>query len=99
MGVLMKLTEARKLFYELRAQGRISIGIHAERDHKERMFTKTEIIYLIQHTKGRLSENNKFPTSIKGSFFYECKDDFGRNVEAAVLIKDNIIVVHIFRRV
>ena len=82
----MKLTEARKLFYELRAQGRISVGIHAERDHKERLFTKTEIIYLIQHTKGRLSENNKFPTSIKGSFFYECKDDFGRNVEAAVLI-------------
>ena len=44
------------------------------------MFTKTEIIYLIQHTKGRLSENNKFPTSNKGSFFMNVKDDFGREM-------------------
>lgn len=94
----MKLTEARKLFNLLRLQGKIQVGYHAEFDHKERLFTKTEIIYLIQHTKGRLSDNNRFPTSIKGSFLYECKDVLNRDVQAAVMLKDYIIVVHIFRR-
>ena len=95
----MKLTEARKLFNELRAQGKIIVGFHAANHHKERMFTEAEIKYLIQSTNGHLSENKKFPTSTKGSYFYECKDDLNRNVEAAILIKDNILVIHIFRRV
>ncbi len=88
----MKLKEARK-------QGKIFVGSHAEFDHKDRLFTKTEIKYLIQHTKGKLSDNDRFPTSVKSSFLYECKDDLGREVQAAVILKDNILVIHIFRRV
>ncbi len=95
----MNLKEARKLFNELRAQGKIRVGIHAEFHHKDRLFTKTEIINLIQHTKGYLSENKNFPTSVKGSFLYECKDDSRRDVQAAVMIKNDILVIHIFRRV
>ncbi|MBX9837182.1 MAG: hypothetical protein K2X69_02595 [Silvanigrellaceae bacterium] len=95
----MKLKEARKLFEELRRQGKIVVGSHAEFDHKDRLFTKEEIIYLIQQTKGKLSDNNRFPTSVKGSFLYECKDTSGRDVQAAIILKNSVLVIHIFRRV
>ncbi|WP_186650180.1 hypothetical protein [Fluviispira vulneris] len=95
----MKLTEARMLFNSLRSQGKISLSLHVQNDHKDRLFTNSEIIYLIQHTKGRLSDNNKFPSSVKGSFLYECKDELKRDVQAAIILKNDILVIHIFRRV
>ncbi len=95
----MKLKEARKLFNELRIQGKIVLTDHVINDHKERLFTIVEIYQLIQHTKGKLSDNNRFPTSTKGSFLYECKDNLNMDVQAAVVLKDNVIVIHIFRKV
>lgn len=95
----MKLTEARKLFDELRKQGKIQVKYHAIHEHPERGFTRAEIFYLVSETTGRLSHNNKFPTSVEGSFFYECKDRAHRNVEIALVLEDNIVVIHAFRRV
>lgn len=95
----MKLTEARTLFNTLRKQGKIRLTRHVLKDHQDRLFTKDEIFYLIQHTEGFLSDNNKSPTSAPGSFLYKCKDILGRDVQAAVMLEDNVIVIHIFRKV
>ena len=95
----MKLTEARKLFSELRKQRKIHLTHHVIHDHPERGFSRAELHYLVSETNGKLSHNTKFPTSVKDSFFYECKDSTGRNVEIAVVLENNIIVIHAFRRV
>ncbi len=95
----MRLNEARKLFNELREHGKITLSLHVKNDHKERLFNEKEIIYLIQHTKGKLVDNNKSPTATKGSFLYLCNDLSGRDVQAGVILKDDILVIHIFRRV
>lgn len=94
----MKLSDARKLFSELRKNGFIIVYPHAYRDHKERKFTEDEIKHLVIYANGFLSDNN-YPSAIDGSFLFTCKDDFNRKVEIAVLLENKIIVVHAFRKV
>ena len=95
----MKLTEARKLFFDLRKQRKIHLTYHVVHGHKERGFSREELHYLVLETNGKLSHNTKFPTSVEDSFFYECKDIARRNVEIALVLEDNIIVIHAFRRI
>jgi hypothetical protein len=94
----MKLTEARVVFEKIRKTAKIDVRSHVINDNKHRGFSLDEVYFLIRETKGKLSDNNKFPTSTEGSFFYECKDVVGRNVELAIIINDNIVVIHAFRR-
>jgi hypothetical protein len=95
----MKLTEARIEFERLRKLRRIVVGFHVKQDHKDRLFNEDEVKFLVAETKGLLTDNNKMPTAVPGSFMYFCKDLAGRNVEIAVMIEDNIVVIHAFRRI
>ena len=95
----MKLKEARVVFEQIRKTVKIDVRSHVLNDHIERGFSLDEIYYLIRENKGKLSDNNKFPTSTKGSFLYECKDIAERNVELALIIEDNIVVIHAYRRI
>lgn len=99
MNKKIKLTQARKIFNQLRKEGKIEIRKHAYKDYPEREFSDAEIRFLISETNGKLSDNNRFPTSTKGSFLYDCKDLRGRQCEFALLIENTLVVIHAFRRV
>lgn len=98
-GGCVKLKEARVVFERIRKNAEIDVRYHVLHHHKNRGFSLDEIYFLIRETKGKLSDNNKFPTSTKGSFFYECKDAAGRKVELGIIIENNIVVIHAYRRI
>lgn len=99
----MKLSEAKRLFAELR-QGPVIVKRHAYRDHPERKFTPTELVNLVKSASGRL-RNNTMPSAISGSFLWCCHDEDGRPCELAILFEEAevgtekkiVIVCHAFR--
>lgn len=103
----MKLTDARKLFIDLRKLNQIHVENHAFKDHLNRGFTQIEIVSLIKKT-GRLVENNKAATALSDSFLWIVKDLLERECELVVKFeerdagggkKEYIIVCSAFRRI
>lgn len=103
----MKLTDARKLFFELRRLNQIHVENHAFKDHLERGFTQVEIITLIKKT-GRLIENRMAATALPNSFLWMARDFLERECELVVKFEERdlgggeieyIIVCSAFRRI
>jgi hypothetical protein len=96
VGGAVKLSEA-KIAFEMLKKEKIIIRKHAWLDHPERNFSVKELTVLIMG-KGRLTLN-KYPSAQTGSFLFLCVDELKRSVEIAILIEDNIIVIHAYRRI
>ncbi len=99
----MKLKDARALLKEMRGEvERISIRPHAWKDHPKRKFSPLELVRLLQG-KGGLHDN-KYPTAVKGSFLWVCKDEEGRKAELAIIFEtdksgDLIVIIHAYREI
>ena len=100
----LTLTSARALFRKLRLdRAAVIIRRHAYADHPERLFTREELLLLVQSGNGDINENNVAPSATFGSFLFRLTDDQGRACEIALLLDGDgswkIIVIHAFRRV
>jgi hypothetical protein len=88
----VKLTEAKILFEKCRnkSKGGFIIKRHCWADHQRRGFDREEVELLL-YREGRLVLN-RFPSAKPDSFLWECKDDFGENVEIVLLFDGEEIV-------
>ena len=100
----LTLTSARALFRKLRMEPTsVVIRRHAYADHPERLFTRQELLVLVQSGQGELYENNTAATAKFGSFLFRVADEQERECEIALFLDDQgewkIVVIHAFRRV
>ena len=100
----LTLSSARALFKILRvAAESVIISRHSYADHPERLFTRQELLVLVQSGQGELYENNVAATAKFGSFLLRLAGDQERECEIALLLDDQgswkIVVIHAFRRI
>lgn len=100
----LTLGSARVLFRKLRvAAESVIIRRHAYTDHSERLFTREELLWLVQSGPGELYENNTAATAEFGSFLFRVSDDEERECEIALFLDEQgswkIVVIHAIRRV
>jgi hypothetical protein len=100
----LTLTSARALFKKLRAEPTsVIIRRHAYADHPERLFTRQELLSLVQLGLGEIYENSVAATAKFGSFLFRVADEEKRECEIALFLDDQgewkIVVIHAFRRV
>ncbi len=100
----LTLTSARTLFKRLRGESAaVIVRRHAYADHPERLFTRQELLSLVQSGRGELYENNVATSAKFGSFLFRVSDDEERECEIALFLDEQgswkIVVIHAFRRV
>jgi hypothetical protein len=100
----LTLSSARVLFRSVRvAAESVIIRRHAYADHPERLFTRQELLALVQSGQGELYENKTAATAKFGSFLFRVGDDQKRECEIALFLDEQgswkIVVIHAFRRV
>lgn len=97
----MTLTEARRKFDTLRADGsKVIVRRHAWADYPKRNFSPAEIRALIAGSG--VLRDNRVANPAPDSFVWHCKDDDGQACELAVVFETNeanelVIVISAYR--
>ncbi len=80
----MKLSDAKKLFFELRKRNRIDVCIdHVVDDHPERGYSFDEVVSLLKNTHGRFQDTTDL--NLRGvRFYWRTKDILGKNLRLVI---------------